>query len=710
MLKPLRVLIVEDSDNDAKLLLLELRRSGWQPTSLRIETEQAMRQALDSHQWDIVIADYSLPQFSGIAALALLRQQKPDLPFILVSGVVGEEMAVQALKAGANDYLFKGNLKRLGPAVERELREAQEKHKARHTEKELRKTKSELAATEGLAAANKALQKEIAERHIAQRALQELNETLEQRVAERTAAAEASSRAKSEFLANMSHEIRTPMTAIVGFSEMLLRPNQEPAERAECIHTIQRNAVHLLDLISGILDLSKIEAGKMTVEKVSCDLPQLMADTLSIVRPRAMEKSLKLGIKFAGPIPRKIETDPLKIRQILVNLLGNAIKFTSKGGVGMRVRFEPKGTSGVLRIHVVDNGVGMTPEQCRRIFERFAQADESTTRRFGGTGLGLTISRRFAQLLGGDIQVTSEPGRGSTFTMTVKCGIDADAEMLASLRESDLPTMINAAPTSDILLRGRILLVEDGRDNQRLLSSHLETAGANVSIAENGRVAIDMATSQPFDLILMDMQMPEMDGYTATKELRRRSFAVPIVALTANAMAEDRAKCMASGCTDYLSKPIGWNTLMKTVSRYLGHALPSATPPPDTHVPDAPEQHESPPKSGTISSTAATSPRMKKIISEFVEELPAEVSKMQNLLNSNDLGALKSVVHQLRGAGGGYGFDSISQLAAKAEESIKAADNLEAIVEEINSLIDLIRHIEGFDESRAMTSPDGETA
>jgi PAS domain S-box-containing protein len=382
--------------------------------------------------------------------------------------------------------------------------------------------------------------------------------------------AEEANRAKSGFLANMSHEIRTPMTAIMGFADMILKPSQTEQGRVECVEVIRRNGTYLLELINQILDLSKIEEGVMTVEHIPCEATALLADVVANARPRATEKGLDFEMIAKGPIPRIVQTDPLRLRQILVNLVGNAIKFTLTGKVTITVCGEGGGAGNVLCLEVIDTGIGMTPEQLERLFRPFSQADESITRKFGGTGLGLTISRQLAHLLGGEIDVKSTPGLGSTFTLRVDVGSFAGVEMLPDLKETMLHPTPPASKWENIPLDGRILLAEDGQDNQRLLAMHLRACGAEVVIAENGQVAIDLAEKDSFDLILMDMQMPVIDGYTATAELRRRGSTTAIVALTANAMAEDRKKCMAIGCTDYLSKPIDREILLQTVRKYLG--------------------------------------------------------------------------------------------------------------------------------------------
>jgi PAS domain S-box-containing protein len=509
---------------------------------------------------------------------------------------------------------------------------------------------------------------------------------LSEELLQASAAVAAANKAKSEFLANMSHEIRTPMTAILGFAEMLL--NKKPEECAEigCVQIIRRNALHLLELINDILDLSKVEAGQMKVECIPCDLLALLSEIASLMRPRAQEKGLTFEIQFQGPIPRLIQSDPVRLRQILINLIGNAMKFTESGKIELRImEEEPADPNIMLRVEVIDSGIGMSAEQLARLFRPFTQADTSITRKFGGTGLGLTISRQLAMLLGGDVTATSEPRSGSTFALTVNGGPSAGVERLLDLTESTLPKRLEHGGKAEIYLRGRILLVEDGADNQRLLRMQLSGAGGSVVSALNGQIAVDLATSQPFDLILMDMQMPVLDGYHATRELRRRGVTIPIIALTAYAMAEDRDKCVASGCDGYLSKPVDEETLLSTVNQYLGRRVPT----------------NSVPAYSPIRSSLAGDPRMMKIIPEFVARLPGKVDKMLDLLEHHDLVALLGVVHDLVGTAGGYGFAPVTQPARQAQDSIRAGAALEPIAAEINSLIAVIRRIEGYDDSNA---------
>jgi PAS domain S-box-containing protein len=532
-------------------------------------------------------------------------------------------------------------------------------------------------------------------------------------LAQATQEAETANRSKSEFLANMSHEIRTPMGAILGFADMLLHRSPEECAQAGCVQIIQRNSLHLLELINEILDLSKVEAGQMKVERISSDLPAMLSEIICLMRPRAAEKGLAFGVTFQGPIPHRIQTDPLRLRQILVNLLGNSLKFTQSGRIDLRITDE--GTGGpsiVLRVDVVDSGIGMTPELVGRLFIPFTQGDASITRKFGGTGLGLTISRQLAKLLGGDVTVTSQTGVGSTFTLRVNGGPAAGVERLEDLTEATLPVTVNQKVEANIPLRGQILLVEDGADNQRLLRMQLGDAGATVTSALDGRIAVNLATTQTFDLILMDMQMPIMDGYAATMELRRRGLTLPIIALTAYAMAEDRDKCLAAGCNGYLSKPIDQEKLLKTVNEHLGtdhSTVPSDGP--ETRVPGSPPSRGGANASdktdlNTIRGSHADNPRLMEIIPEFVAALPGKVAKMTDLLEHNDLPGLQVLSHQLLGTCGGYGFGPVSEPARTVEQSIKAGQTLESVTPKVKSLIEVLRRIDGYDESKETVQAD----
>lgn len=411
-----------------------------------------------------------------------------------------------------------------------------------------------------------------------------------QRANDLAVAAEAANISKSEFLANMSHEIRTPMTAIIGFADLMAeevldcedcarKPTCTVRERGrEYVNTIQSNGQHLLELINGILDLSKIEAGKLDVEILECAPLRIMSQVQTLLNPRAASKGLAIEVECASPVPEVIHTDPTRLRQILVNLVGNAVKFTRQGKIRLVASLVQ---DSLFQIEVIDTGIGMTPEQLGRLFQPFTQVDSSTTRQYDGTGLGLTISRRLAVMLGGDITVESAPGQGSTFRVTVATG---PLDQVPMTSEPDR-TGARPAPRSDHKDAGapptledcRVLLAEDGPDNQRLITFLLKKAGADVVVAENGQAAVELALrarddGHPFNVILMDMQMPVLDGYEATRQLRAADYRGPIVALTAHAMASDRRTCLEAGCNAFLTKPVERATLVRCVRRLAADA------------------------------------------------------------------------------------------------------------------------------------------
>jgi signal transduction histidine kinase/CheY-like chemotaxis protein len=391
--------------------------------------------------------------------------------------------------------------------------------------------------------------------------------------------AEEATRSKSEFLANMSHEIRTPMTAILGFSEIVLN-NLSDSQNIEGLETIQRNGRHLLEVINDILDVSKIELGKLQVEWTECSPSEVLGDVVSLMRVRADAKGLVLEIQYDTPIPETILSDPTRLRQILINLVGNAVKFTETGTVRLAARVvDADSDSPRMQFDVIDSGIGMTEDQISKLFQPFVQADASTTRKFGGTGLGLTISKRLAELLGGGIQAQSTSGKGSTFSVTVSANA---ADRVAQADKLDAPHASSeqgADSSHTSLLRGcRILLAEDGPDNQRLISFILKQVGAEVTIAENGQIALDLALEarderNPYDVILMDMQMPVLGGYEATTKLREAGYSFPVVALTAHAMATDRQECLDAGCDDYATKPIDRERLVQLVAKHARREL-----------------------------------------------------------------------------------------------------------------------------------------
>jgi len=439
-----------------------------------------------------------------------------------------------------------------------------------------------------LQAANMELEAQKQQLQAQQQELESINQQLQS--ARDTA--EGANRSKSEFLANMSHEIRTPMTAILGFADLLredipgcaecprfhgCRLRQHDKER---IDTIRSNGEYLLTIINDILDLSKIEAGKMTIEHVPVSPCKIIAQVASLCRVRAEAKHVDFKIEYKGSIPETIATDPTRLRQILINVVGNAVKFTEQGSVRVVVQLARADTpTPSVEFDVIDTGVGMPPEQVGQLFQAFTQADASTTRKFGGTGLGLLISKRLAETLGGDVRVVeTEPGVGTRFRISISTGSLHDVKMLDDPHTATVVTRSEDPerdPAGTEIPPGcRILLAEDGPDNQRLIAFLLKRAGAQVTVVENGQLAVEAAleapqTGEPFDVILMDMQMPVMDGYTATRTLREQNYDGAIIALTAHAMAEDREKCLDAGCSDYATKPVNRAALLKVIRQQI---------------------------------------------------------------------------------------------------------------------------------------------
>lgn len=527
--------------------------------------------------------------------------------------------------------------------------------------------------------------------------------------------AEMADHTKTQFVANMSHEIRTPMTAILGFADLMLDPAQGDEDRTDCIHTIRRNGQHLLNIINDILDITKIEAGKMTVESIAFSPIKILEEVHSLIRAKAEEKGLSFSIEFSSEMPLRSLSDPTRLRQILVNLLGNAIKFTDEGSVvviASLTQASPEGQR-FLSFEVRDTGIGMSQEQADRVFERFEQADTTTSRRFGGTGLGLAISFKLAELLGGSITVTSEEGKGSVFTTLIDPGV-IEENLLTDTPEEHMGLQEDTSvlEVEHGRLLGHVLLADDGKDNQRLISYRLRQAGAVVELANNGREAMEMALAAwdsgiPYDLILMDMQMPEMDGYTATATLRERGYKGPIVALTAHTMATDRAKCIACGCDDYSAKPINLQELISVSEKYirLSQAMWGAT---INFVPfqDRAYTADQIPKSkdarknaelhsvdpaDAMESEYADDPFMKEIIGNFVVNLRKYCDDLNNAVGSKDYDTLRRLSHNIAGSAGGYGFPKISTAAKTVENHLKTESPLHEIQTEVDALVALCR-------------------
>jgi PAS domain S-box-containing protein len=537
-------------------------------------------------------------------------------------------------------------------------------------------------------------------------------------------AAESATRAKSQFLAAMSHEIRTPMTAILGYADLLMDPRISSSERVNYSTTIRRSGEHLLALINDILDLSKIEAGRMTLDFSQCDLVALLADVTGLLRPRAQKKGVTFSVEYSGEFPKMIRTDNARLRQAIVNLIGNAVKFTEKGSIRIVASFlsDALRHQPAVRLDVIDTGIGIRPEVLPQLFQPFSQGGSSITQKYGGTGLGLAISRHLVEMLGGELNVSSVLGQGSTFSVTIPTGSLENVPMLSNPAEVMEQTSAKIWTPESIHLDGvRVLLAEDGYDNRELIQTLLSRVGATVVMAENGRIALEKAETETFDIVLMDMNMPEMDGYEATRILRERGYKGPIVALTANAMSGDSDRCLAAGCSEYLAKPIDRHLLMKAIatnvdldvaavraeiSKKVDAVFSTSDASGKPAEPKSLSTHGGMPIMSTSSpdivagqgnaiiSSFVNDPEMLPIIQRFVGRLPEQIDEMRRFLANHEFSELQRFAHKLKGAGGSYGYPTLTDACKTLEETAKACDfaNSTAAFEVVVVLVQAIRN------------------
>ncbi|MBZ8140824.1 hybrid sensor histidine kinase/response regulator [Rubrivivax gelatinosus] len=655
-----RVLIIEDVEPDFRLLQRQLQQHGMGAECRRAASPEAVHAALAEGGWQLVLADHSLPGLDFETTLAWVNERLPGVPVILVTGTLGEELAVDLLRRGVADFVLKDRMARLIPAVQRCLedvrRRAETAAAARalaeseafnrmivgsigdglfiaqdrrfvfvnpalptllgftHAEFEGRSFDAAIAP-ESLALWDERYRQRLApaslepEGHYevallnrgGQRVWMELRaarfehrgqpavlgllrDTTERRrivaelerhrhhlealVEERTRKAEAANQAKSAFLANMSHEIRTPLNAITGMVHLLERQASAPQQRSLAV--IARAVDHLLSIVNDVLDLSKIESGKLTLESVDFGVDELVERARGLIGELAAEKGLRLLVDNRAGSAR-LCGDPTRIAQLMLNLLGNAVKFTDRGEVRLTCALDRSDAAAPrLVLEVADTGIGIAAERQLQLFDPFEQADSSTTRRFGGTGLGLAICRHLVEMMHGRIAVHSVPGEGSTFTIEIVLQPPRNPGQAGEPQDGasgqDLETLVYQRHAGT-----RVLVAEDNEINQLVAEELLECAGLLVDIAGDGQQAVEMAGRGGYAVILMDVQMPVLDGLQATRAIRALPGCtqVPVIAMTANAFGEDRDACLAAGMNDHLAKPVAAERLYAQLLRWL---------------------------------------------------------------------------------------------------------------------------------------------
>ncbi len=503
--------------------------------------------------------------------------------------------------------------------------------------------------------------------HQSQEELRKSNKELMEEIKHREEAL-AASRQKSVFLANMSHEIRTPLSSIIGYTERIrYNKARNDNERTHMLDIVLQNGNHLLHLINDILDLSKVEANKLTIEKEPISIIKIAEYTRRLLGEKAVEKNIQLNINYKLPLPETINSDPTRLKQIILNLASNAIRFTDTGKVEIDVAYHQD--TDCLQITVNDTGIGMSEEEQKNLFKPFSQADSNISKKYGGTGLGLLISKRIAELMGGNITVESIKGLGSQFTCRVKANVDPDnTKFIQHLLPGDLDIYEYERPIEDVTLHGKILLVEDTPEIQQLVKAYLEDYGVEISIAKNGSEGVEQALGGDFDLVLMDIQMPVMNGTEAIRELRLNGYEKPVVALTADALPEHRDEFSEIGFNEILTKPIIINQLIKTIQHHL---TPSKTQEAEQVAPQ----------------TNDNSDVLDDIRQKYLDRLPLYIEELKQSIMDDNLQLADEVLHQLKGISGSLGYQELTDIASETRELLQQGH-----IELANKKINQIEH------------------
>lgn len=780
-IKNIRVLILEDNPLDAALEVDALEQAGFSVSSIVVVTREQYETALCSSEYDLIISDFSLPQYNGLEALELAQRMAPKTPFILVSGALGEETAVDLLKTGATDFVLKHRLNRLGIAVDRALRERNMLREREQMENDLRLANARFQKASDLVNSviyewdllqdsmkwspsllrltgytlkevpstgewwidqihpedREARRQTLAtltpgsERcsfeyrfrhknghyvHVLDRTLLTWNQGQvvsilgnAEDVSERKAAeellcsardaSEAANQAKSVFLANVSHELRTPLGAILGFTEICLSPGVDELEKVSHLEVIRRNGALLSRIIDDILDLSKVEAGKLDLDYSLTDLQALVLEVYELLRLQASLKGLSLEIAIEGDFPTKVIVDSLRVRQILLNIVGNALKFTEQGTVVIRLRrdkvIEQFGKQHCqIYFDVSDTGPGLTLEQASRLFQPFSQADSSAKKRYGGSGLGLILSRRLAVALGGDVTlVSSKAGFGSTFRISVRAEICPETSFVNELSFDRHIATSSRSTKSDSILKGvKALVVDDAPDNRQLIKRFLGMAGAEVDLTGDGEEGTSKALAGHYDIVIMDIQMPGMDGHEAIRALRRASYDRPVIALTAHAMKEERLRCLASGFNAHLPKPIDRLNLYDVIVQLVKGDRSMISDGKNTATQDPTMDREL----SELREFIAQDPELSKLYESYLNKLPEQLSEIHQIYLNQNFDELGRLAHSVRGTAGNFGLITVSNWAGEIEDicrSTKDTTSIERLMLQIAGLKSGLRRL-----------------
>lgn len=622
------ILVVDD--NALNLHLLTTILTGAEYTVLTCGNAKEAQEITYKHSPDIILLDVMMPGMDGFSLCRELKQNKrfSDIPVIFLTSLSQQEDIVEGFNAGGSDYIVK-------PFNRQELLARVRNHIRLHD----------------MLLENKRL----------------------------TRLSEDASRSKTEFLASMSHEIRTPLNSIIGMAEVLSETSLS-SEQQKFVSIFRSAGESLLEIINDILDLSKIEAGQTELEAIDFHLSSLLDSVVSILSVRATEQNTRIAIHIAPSVPDAISGDPTRLRQILINLLGNSLKFTENGSVDISVQTNAKET---LLFSVEDNGIGIPPEKQKIIFESFTQADSLTTRKYGGTGLGLTICQKLVTMMGGKIWLESTADLGSTFFFTYPFQNATSSPQPAAEKQTQ-PISCTLLPTA------RLLLVDDNEDNRNLIRLYLRDTPFIIDTAENGKEAVDAFCHNSYDLVFMDIEMPLMDGYEATEKIRQWEHnmgrpATPIIALTAHAFVRFRNKCLDVGCSDYLTKPVRKNTLLQTIYSHLHIQEDAETTDKKQEAPAMEQDNREHPH-------IILDAKIRKLIPRFLENKKADIVRMRETLRADRHEELKKQAHTVKGTSWMYGFKLLGDNCLKLEKAAAAGDRklAEELITEVAVYLDTV--------------------